>query len=71
MAGVMMKLRPWAVPNFAALEQPVGKREDGLRPEVSIALSDLDQSALDGLVSEWLSEVYRKAGRLSCWRNEG
>jgi hypothetical protein len=67
MTAIAMKLRPWMPPNFASLEQPIGKREDGIQPAVSIPLADLDQDALDGLVAEWFAAVYKKAGKPSPW----
>jgi hypothetical protein len=67
MTTIAMKLRPWVPPNFASLEQPVGKRQDGIQPSVSIPLADLDQAALNGLVREWLQSVYHKAGKPNPW----
>lgn len=63
MASFEMKLRPWIVPNFATLEMPVGRREDGPRELPTIAVADLSEEALTELAQQWLDELYKKAGK--------
>lgn len=57
--SMAMKLRKWMAPNFATVET----RQDGRQPSPSIAVAELDPSALDELAAAWLDDLYAKAGR--------
>lgn len=67
MTTIGMKLKPWIPPNFAIMEQPPGRRQDGLKQLPCIAVADLPQDTIDGLVAEWLAALYAKAGKPNGW----
>lgn len=67
MATFEMKLRPWIVPNFATLDMPVGRKQDGPRELPTIAVADLSEEALTDLAQQWLTELYAKAGQPHNW----
>lgn len=67
MATIELKLKPIMTPNFVQAELPPGLKQDGLRELPSFPLKELSVSALDGLVAQWLVELYEKAGRKSAW----
>lgn len=64
MATIELKLKPWTTPNFATVEQPPRPKQDGMRELPSIPVKELSQEALDGLATEWLRELYEKAGKV-------
>jgi hypothetical protein len=68
MATQPLKLRPWRAPNYANVDMPLGRRQDGFTQLPSFALSELAQEALDDLTEQWLNDVYRTAGKVSPWR---
>jgi hypothetical protein len=58
-----MKLRPWVVPNFAVVETPPRKREEGFREAPTIPLADLDPGVLAAMCSQFRAAVFAKAGK--------
>lgn len=67
MASIELKLKPIMTPNFVQAEMPPGLKQDGLRELPSFPLKELSVAALDGLVAQWLSELYEKAGKQNAW----
>lgn len=70
MASVELKLKPWTTPNFAQIEQPPGKRQDGFKELPSISVKDLSPQALSDLAEQWCNELYRRAGKAQNFRFE-
>ncbi len=70
MATIEQNLKPWITPNFATVESPIGKRQDGFHPSAQdgIPIADLPDAAFKALVTEWLRSVYDKAGKRYDWR---
>jgi hypothetical protein len=67
MAELRMKLKPWAVPNFATIELPPEPKQNGFRELPSIAVAELSADALSDLAEQWLTELYQKAGKPHNW----
>lgn len=70
-ATIEMKLKPWLSPNYAPLEMPPGKREDGVKELPSFHVSELPQEALDAQARQWLIDLYAKAKKPNPWAVEG
>jgi hypothetical protein len=66
-ASIEMKLKPWQVPNFANIEMPPGRKEDGVQALPSIPIKELSIEALNGLATGWLLDLYEKAGKPNPW----
>lgn len=74
MPTVELKLKPMLTPNYVQVDMPPGAKEDGVRELPSIAVKDLPEQALDAIVSQWLTDLYKKAGKPNAWalfRHEG
>src|SRR5690606_21598479 len=56
-----MKLKPFQVPNFALVEMPAGKREEGFNPLPPFPLHELSPETLDALCAEFRAAVFAKA----------
>lgn len=67
MTMMQMNLKPWLAPNYAPMEMPPGKREDGVKELPSFHVSELSQEALDGQAKRWLSDLYIKAKKPNPW----
>ena len=67
MSTMPMKLQPWQPPNFARLEMPPGNRQEGFKETPALHVSELSQDALDGLASQWLTDLYAKAEKPNNW----
>lgn len=59
--------RRWSPPNFASLDQPPRRREEGLVATAATHVKDLTPEALDALAGAWLEDLYFKTGRPSPW----
>jgi hypothetical protein len=53
-ASIKVRLKPWNVPNFASVEVEQGKDAQ------SVAVRDIDESALRELAEKWLDDLYSK-----------
>lgn len=63
MADLAMKMRPWMVPSFAAVETPPRSREEGFHAAPVIPLSELDAATLAAMCDEFRATVFQKAGK--------
>jgi hypothetical protein len=61
--SVPVSFRRWQAPNFANVNRPPGKRQDGLQELPSVPVADLDPKALDALAAAWIEDLYEKAGK--------
>lgn len=61
MAEFKLPIVPFPVPSEVTLQLPAGKREDGLRPPVTIPLEQLDDHTLAALIEEFAVAVMAKA----------
>ncbi len=59
--------RRWPPPNFASLDQPPRRREEGRVATAATHVKDLTPEALDALAGAWLEDLYFKTGRPSPW----
>lgn len=62
---IVTRLKTWQTPNFATVDLPPGRKEDGPKPLPTIAIADLGAEALDALAQAWLNELYTKATRIN------
>ena len=63
MATVNLKLRPWMVPNFATVEQPPGRRQDGWKDVPGIPLADIDPDTLSAMCDDYRAAIFANAGK--------
>jgi hypothetical protein len=56
-----MSLVPFEVPDLVTVKLPPGKRQDGIRPPVTVPLEDLPSDVLDELLAEFVEAVQLKA----------
>lgn len=61
MATTTLKLKPFDVPEFVLLDMPAGRKQDGGTALPRIYLSDLDDAALEALISEFAESVMMMA----------
>lgn len=59
---LMVKLRPFTVPNFVIQETEPGKRQDGFKEAPSYPLSAVSPETLSAMCDEFRASVYAKAG---------
>ena len=59
-----IELKPFQVPNFARAKQQTEEDAPGF------SVSDISQDALDGLALQWISDLYKKAGKQSPFPRE-
>lgn len=55
-----VKLKPWATPNFAVLDN---ETDGGDRENHTLPVKELDAAAIDALAVAWLDELYLKTGK--------
>lgn len=67
MAMIEMKMRPWLAPNFAQVESPVGRRQDGILVPNGIPVAEIPEHVLHDMALDWVSDLYRKAGKPCPW----
>lgn len=58
-----VRFKTWRAPNFASVDQGARPRQEGMRPDSTIAVADLDPEVLDALAMEWLTDLYSKVQR--------
>lgn len=58
-----IKLKPFLTPNFAIMEMPPGKREDGFKELPSVPLPEIDATELASMCDAFRAEIFRKAGK--------
>lgn len=64
MATFSLQVSPFPVPTHVTLVVPSsGKREDGIRQPVQIALADIPEDTLTALIEEFAQSVLKAAGR--------
>ena len=68
MATIETKLKPWRAPNFAVVDEGPRPRQEGFREARSIPVSELSAATLRSMASEWLADLYDKAGKPYDWR---
>lgn len=66
-AVIELKLKPWQAPSYALVDSPPGGRQDGLKPLASVHVSELSPDALTQLAEQWLTDLYKKAGKTQNW----
>lgn len=66
-ATIQMKLKPFQVPNYAVIEMPPRPKQEGVRELPPVPVADLAPDALRELAQQWLTELYRKAGKTPDW----
>jgi hypothetical protein len=57
MAAFSLPIVPFAVPEKVSLQLPPGRRQDGIRGPVEIALTDLSDETLVTLIEEFTASV--------------
>ena len=57
MANFSLPIVPFPVPEKVTLRTPPGKRQDGMKPPIEIALSDLPDEVLADLIEEFTTNV--------------
>ena len=61
MASISLELQPFAVPTHVTVVMPAGKRQDGVKPAPTLALSDLSDEVLAALIEEFAANVMKAA----------
>lgn len=61
MATIKLQLQPFPVPTHVAIMLPTGKKQDGAKPLPTLALSELSDEALEGLINEFAEAVMKAA----------
>lgn len=61
MATIPLVLRPFTVPNYVTVEMPPGRREEGLKPSPTFALTQLPPEVLDQLCNQFRMNVFDQA----------
>lgn len=61
MATINLKLQPFSVPTHVTVELPAGKRQDGIKPAPTLALSELPDEVLEALINEFVEAVMATA----------
>jgi hypothetical protein len=62
-ANMQIKFKPWITPNFAHVEGPLGRRQEGVSFDRGFALSEIPVEDLAELCDQFRADVFRKAGR--------
>ena len=62
-ATISVKLRLFSIPKFVIVEPPTGQRQDGMKEAQSFALADLEPETLEALCNEFVTGVFKKAGK--------
>ena len=60
MSSINMKIRPFQIPNFVSLEQPPGRRQDGMKAAITVPVGDLDPQTLSDLCDEFRAALFAK-----------
>lgn len=63
MATLNLTLKPFPIPDKVVIEMPVGRKQDGIQPLPTIALTDLDEATLQVLIEEFAENVMKAAGK--------
>lgn len=61
-AKIILKLKPFTVPNFVIVEEQPKERSEGFQEGRKFALKELDFETLEMLCLEFRKEVFEKAG---------
>lgn len=61
MATINLKLRPFEVPTHVTVELPAGRKQDGVKPAPTVALSELPDETLEALINEFAEAVMKAA----------
>lgn len=61
--SVSLKMQPWQTPNYASVQMPAGKRQDGFVELPKLHVRDLDVSVLSEMCDRWRADVFAKAGK--------
>ena len=60
---MLVKLRPWRVPNFVTQEAPIRERQDGFSESPTVSIKDVPAQTLAAMCDEFRQEVFSKAGK--------
>lgn len=63
MAAIELKLKPFRVPNYAIVELPPGKREEGFTEAPKFHLFDMEAETLSSMCDRFRTDVFDKAGK--------
>jgi hypothetical protein len=64
MASINLEILPFTVPDEVSIKMPgTGKREDGIKPAITMKLSDLEVDSLIALCEEFTNNVFAAAGK--------
>jgi hypothetical protein len=64
MASLNLKLEPFPVPtNVTVIVPSSGKREDGIRPPMTVPLEMVDEQTLNTMIEEFALAVMTAAGK--------
>lgn len=61
MATINLQLQPFPVPTHVNIVMPASKRQDGMKPAPTLALSELSDEALEALINEFAEAVMKAA----------
>ena len=56
-----LKFEPWVTPNFARMQIPARRRQEGFQESPAFTLKELDADELARMCDEFRREVFRKA----------
>ena len=60
-ATIEVKLKAFQIPDFVTVD--LNPRHHGDRNNAGLPVAGLDHAALDALASQWLDDLYKKAGK--------
>lgn len=66
---IEMKLKPWTTPDYVHIDMPARPKQEGMHELPAIHITELLGKELDGLVQQWLNDLYVKAGKPCNWIN--
>jgi len=63
MAQYTTQIQPFPVPTNVQLVMPAGKRQEGMKPAITLSLDQLDAITLAELCDEFTKAVFEAAGK--------
>jgi hypothetical protein len=60
---VTVELRPFPVPEYAVMQMPPGRREDGMKALPKFPLNELGAEVLEQLCIQFRKDVFEAAGK--------
>jgi hypothetical protein len=61
MATINLQLQPFPVPTHVTISMPAGRKQDGIKPLPTLALTDLSDEVLSALIEEFATNVMKAA----------